>query len=86
MSSLHRETLSTAFERVDGEWVWYAHAWARGIVVSPSEREIYLAFSPVEFRRAIGGRATTHPRRAYWPTVLRLTIAAVTGRDPKAPT
>jgi hypothetical protein len=76
--------LSTAFDPVDGEWIWYAKAWARGVAVSPAERELYLDFHPIEFRRLIAGRAATHPRRPYWPTLARILAAMVTGRDPKA--
>jgi hypothetical protein len=78
-----RELLSTAFENVGGQWIWYANAWSRGVIVSRDEREIYLAFKPVAFRRAIAGREPNMPRRRYWRTLGRGLLATIVGRDPK---
>jgi hypothetical protein len=83
MSTRRRELLSTAFERAAGQWVWYANATSRGIVVTPAEREMYLAFKPLAFRQAIRDREATMPRRPYWRTLKRLLVAAIMGRDPK---
>lgn len=83
MNNLYGEILATAFDEVDGKWVWYANAWSRGIVVSASERDLYLAFRSIAFRRAIRGRLASYPRRSYWPTVRRMLIATISGRDPK---
>jgi hypothetical protein len=77
-----REILATAFEKSDGQWVWYANAWARGVVVSPEERELYLAFRPVAFRQTIKGRPATKPQRPYIATAGRILTATITGRDP----
>ncbi len=84
MNSRQRALLATAFEKVGGQWIWYANAWAGGIAVTPAERELYLAFKPLTFRRAISGRPPSLPRRAYWATMKRLLLAAITGRDPAA--
>lgn len=78
----NRELLATAFDKVDGQWVWYANAWSRGVVVSAEEREIFLGFQPIAFRKAISGRPASKPRRPYWPTFKRILTATVTGRDP----
>ncbi|WP_428629854.1 hypothetical protein [Sphingopyxis sp.] len=82
MTNRRRELLSTAFEDSSGRWVWYANAWSHGIVVSAEEREIYLAFNPIGFRRAIKGRQATEPTRPYWQTLQRLLSATFLGRDP----
>lgn len=82
MSSWRREVLKTAFEQRDGHWVWYANAWARGVMVTPSEREIYLGFNPIAFRRAIAGRQSSEARRPYWRTFRRIISTMVLGRDP----
>lgn len=84
MNSRQRALFSTAFEEVGGRWVWYANAWSGGVVVSSAERELYLAFKPLAFRRAIAGRAPLEPRRPYWTTLKRLLLATITGRDPAA--
>jgi hypothetical protein len=84
MNGWQSPILSTAFEQVDGQWVWYANAWARGVVVSAQERDIYLAFRSLAFRQAIKGRPATMPRRPYWPTLKRILVAMATGRDPTA--
>jgi len=76
MSLPQNEVLAAAFERVEGQWVWYGNAWSRGIVVSDGERDIYLAFRPFAFRQAIKGRAPTFPRRPYWPTLKRILFAS----------
>lgn len=74
--------MATAFDYVDGEWVWYANAWSRGVVVSADERDLFLRFNPIAFRRAIAGRPAVHPRRPYWPTLRRILTAMITLRDP----
>ena len=84
MSDRQSELLAAAFEKLDGQWVWYANAWARGVVVSAEEREIYLAFRPIAFRQAIRGRPASKPRRPYWPTLKRILTAIAVGRDPGA--
>ena len=76
--------LSTAFERHDGYWVWYSNAWSRGVVVSPDERDLYLAYRTYAFRKAVRGRPATYPARRYWPTVRRILVAIISGRDPQA--
>ena len=76
--------LSTAFERIGGQWIWYGNAWAKGVPVSSEERELYLSFKPFAFRSAIKGRVATQPRRPYWRTVKRLLVASLTGRDPQS--
>jgi hypothetical protein len=81
--SRKRALLSTAFEHSNGHWVWYPNALSRGIQVSRDEREIYLRFDPIGFRRAIAGRAPTWPRRPYWSNLGRLLVALFSGRDPK---
>jgi hypothetical protein len=82
MSERRRELLSTAFDRVDGQWVWFPNAWSRGIMVTAEERELYLTFAPVAFRQAIKGRPPTRPRRPYWATLGRILTAMASGRDP----
>lgn len=72
MSRHRREILSLAFEWREGQWVWYSNAWSRGIIVTPDEREIYLAFKPLGFRKTIRGRKATEPRRPYWRTLKRM--------------
>lgn len=84
MSDRYRELLGTAFDRAGDQWIWFANAWSRGVPVSPEERELYLAFNPLGFRRAIKGRFATHPRRPYGATLKRLLTAIFTGRDPSA--
>jgi len=75
---MDREILEAAFEQIDGQWVWYANAWSGGIMVSPSERELYLSFKPLAFRKALAGRPASYPRRAYWPTLRRMVAAGNT--------
>ena len=79
---IRREILTTAFEKSNGKWIWYANAWSDGVVVSPQERDIYLEFRPIAFREAIAGRVPTEPRRPYLPTVKRLMVACFAGYDP----
>jgi hypothetical protein len=82
MSDWQKKVLAAAFDR-DGEaWVWYANAWSRGVVVSAAERDIYLAYKPIAFRKAIAGRPATRPRRPYWPTLNRILTAALSRRRP----
>ena len=81
----NRELLATAFEKADGQWVWYANAWSRGVVVSAEEREIFLGFHPIAFRKAIAGRQASEPRRPYWQMFKRILTATATGRDPAPP-
>lgn len=83
MSEHQDGLLATAFEKVEGQWVWYANAWSRGLAVSESERDLYLAFKSLAFRQAIKGRTASHPRRPYWPTLKRILLAGASGRDPK---
>ncbi len=82
MNNRQSPILTTAFEKLDGQWVWYANAWSRGVIVSAKERDVYLAFKPVAFRQAIKGRAASVPRRPYWPTLMRILVAMGSGRDP----
>ncbi len=84
MNDRQSELLAIAFEKLDGQWVWYANAWSRGVVVSEAERGIYLAFRPLAFRQAIRGRSASKPRRPYWPTMKRVLSAIAAGRDPGA--
>jgi hypothetical protein len=84
MSERFGHILSTAFERHDGNWVWYSNAWSRGVVVSYDERDLYLAYRPYAFRRAVRGRPATYPPRRYWPTVRRIVVAMISGRDPQS--
>jgi hypothetical protein len=84
MSDYQRELLGTAFERSNGQWVWYANAWARGVIVSDAEREIYLAYRPIAFRQAIKGRPASEPRRPYWRGLKRILTATLGGGDPEA--
>ncbi|MEW5687469.1 MAG: hypothetical protein AB1942_21335 [Pseudomonadota bacterium] len=83
MNERYRNIFKTAFDEVGGEWIWYANAWSRGVVVSSTERELFLQFRPVAFREAIHGRPALHPRRPYWPTLGRILMAMISGRDPK---
>lgn len=76
------EILTTAFDEVDGRWIWYANAWSRGVVVTSEERDLYTTRRPLAFRRAIRGRPASEPRRPYWPTVKRMLIAMLFGFDP----
>ena len=73
---------STAFERVDGGFVYYANAWSKGIPVSAAARQAYIFGSRSEWFEAILGREATEPRRPYWQTVRRMVVAAVRGYDP----
>ena len=82
VSNRRRELLSTAFDNTLGRWVWYAHAWSDGVVVSSDERELYLAFNLLAFRQAIKGRPATEPRRPYGRTLRRLLSTILRGRDP----
>lgn len=79
---INREILTTAFEKSDGNWIWYENAWSKGLIVSAHERDIYLDFRPIEFRQAIGGRVPTEPRRPYLRTLRRMTVAYFAGYDP----
>ena len=81
-SMLRREILTTAFEKLDGKWIWYANAWSNGLIVSARERDLYLDFRPIAFREAIAGRVATEPRRPYFPTVKRMIVACLAGYDP----
>ena len=83
MSDPTSQLLATAFERIDGQWVWYAKAWSRGVIVNEDERDLFLAFKPLAFRQAIKGRPTSHPRRSYWATLNRILVAGLAGRDPQ---
>jgi hypothetical protein len=81
MNNLYSEILKTAFEQIDGRWIWYANAWSGGVVVSSDERDLYLSFSPLAFRKAISGRLASYPRRSYWPTLKRMLVTVTSGRD-----
>jgi hypothetical protein len=76
MSTQQNELLATAFEKIDGQWVWYANAWSKGLVVSESERDLYLAFKSLAFRQAIKGRPPFYPRRPYWAALKRILTAS----------
>jgi hypothetical protein len=56
---------STAFERVDGGFVFYASAWSKGIPVSAAAREAYFFGPRGEWFEAPAGfgspRAATSP-------------------------
>jgi len=82
MGVLNSQILSTAFERIGDDWIWYGKAWTRGVVVSSGERDLYLDSKLLAFRRAIAGRQATYPRRPYWPTLRRILTATFTGKDP----
>ncbi len=69
---VRNEILETAFEQVDGKWVWYPRAFSRGVVVSSEERDLYLAFRPFAFRKAVAGRPATQPRRPYFPPLKKV--------------
>lgn len=73
---------STAFERVDGGFVFYASAWSKGIPVSAAAREAYFFGPRGEWFEAIIGQEPTVSRRPYWPTVRRMITAAFLGYDP----
>ena len=76
---------STAFERVDEGFVYYASAWSKGIPVSAAAREAYIFGPRSEWFEAIMGQEATVPRRPYWPTLRRNLIAAFFGYDPAEP-
>ncbi len=82
MNDRRRELLTTAFEKEGDQWVWYANAFAKGVPVSAEERELYLGFNPLGFRRAIKGRAALRPRRPYMPELKRILVSIFLGRDP----
>jgi hypothetical protein len=82
MRSRKREILATAFDKAGDDWIYYSNAWSRGVLVNSDERELYLTWRLLAFRRAIAGRRPSEPKRPYWPTVKRLLIALLTGRDP----
>ena len=73
---------TTAFERSGDEFIYYANAWSKGIVVSAEARQAYLFGPRTEWFEAIVGREATVARRPYWPTVRRILTAALLGYDP----
>ena len=82
MTNRRRELLTTAFEKEGDQWVWYANAFAKGVLVSAEEREIYLDFNLLGFRRAVRGRPASQPRRPYLLGLRRILISIFLGRDP----
>lgn len=81
MDDRRRELLTTAFEKEGDQWVWYANAFAKGVPVSTEERELYLDFNPIGFRRAVRGRAASQPRRPYIRGLKRILVAIFLGRS-----
>jgi len=74
-----RAVLETAFEQDGDGYLYYRNAWSGGIPVSAAEREFYLN-APVlggqrDFHRAIKGRTTTTPPRAYGAASIRIASA-----------
>lgn len=80
-SSRKRAILSTAFVPSGTHWLYYKNAWAKGVLVSADERELFLSFCLRRFRQAIAGRQATAPRRPYFRALRRLLAATLMGRD-----
>lgn len=77
-SEEQRRILAQSFEQGADGYIYYRNAWSRGVPVTEAEREAYLAIPAIGSRKAwlksISGRPTV-PKRAYWPTLLRLFAA-----------
>lgn len=85
MFERHPHIGSTAFERIEGGFVYYARAWSKGVPVSAAARDAYI-FGPYgEWFEAVTGKEPTVPRRPYWRTVKRILTAAFLGHDPAEP-
>ena len=82
MFEKHPHIGSTAFERSGDDFVYYANAWSKGVVVSASARQAYLFGPRTEWFEAISGKDTSVPRRPYWRTVRRILTATFLGYDP----
>ena len=85
MFEKHPHIGSTAFERVDGGFVYYASAWSKGIPVSAAARDAYIHGPRSAWFEAIIGQEATVPRRPYWATVRRILTASLFGHDPGEP-
>ncbi len=85
MFANHPHIGSTAFERVDDGFVYYAWAWSKGIPASAAAREAYIFGPRGEWFEAINDREAIAPRRPYWPTLRRILTAAFVGYDPAEP-
>jgi hypothetical protein len=73
---------STAFERSDDGFIYYARAWSKGIPVSAAARDAYIFGPRSEWFEAILGRNGTVSRRPYWRTLRRILTATFLGYDP----
>ena len=76
---------STAFERVDGGFVYYSRAWSKGVPVSAAARKAYIFGPRSRWFEATIDREATAPRRPYWSTLKRILTAIFLGRDPQEP-
>jgi hypothetical protein len=81
MKTVPKDIMAMAFEEAGDHWLYYANAWSKGVLVSAQERNLYLHFKLIAFRRSVAGREPTAPARPYWPTVKRLLKAVFRRRE-----
>jgi hypothetical protein len=81
METVPKDMMAMAFEEAGDQWLYYANAWSKGVLVSAQERDLYLDFKLIAFRRSVAGREPSAPPRPYWPTVKRLLKAVFRRRE-----
>ena len=85
MFERHPHIGSTAFDRTEGGFGYYAHAWAKGIPVSAAARHSYIYGPRSTWFEALLEQSPSVPRWPYWGSVKRMLPASFLGYDPAEP-